>query len=358
MNPITNSGELKKFCLEIANESFITIDTEFIREETYFPRLCLIQVASSKNITLIDPIALNMDLVAFLDILLNPKIRKVFHSGKQDLEIILKLFGVLPCNFFDTQIAAAFCGFGISVSYENIVKALLNINIDKSYCLSDWSHRPLALEQLNYAAIDVKYLRSVYEILYKELEENGLLTWAIEDMDNLNKPDSVLVNIDQVWKRIKAYKPNLHHFEIIKALASWREKKAQLYDVPRNRIIKDHIMLEIAEKLPITIKELKQISSTLVADSFFEEIVFLVKNNLEKQTIKLIESTEASSSLKTNKSFYKIKEFIELKAKEFNLPVELIASSSDIKSIRDGDYKVKTMHGWRLKLIEGFLNNL
>lgn len=352
MNIIKNTQELDIFCSSIEAEEFITIDTEFIRENTYFPKLYLIQIAAQNNLGIVDPLASDIDYSSLNSILQNQEIVKVFHAGKQDLEIILKLFGKLPTNFFDTQIAAAFCGYGISVSYETLVKEILNISLDKTHCLSDWSQRPLSQEQLKYAAADVLYLRNIYQEILPILKKNNRLDWVLEDMSYLNQQSSILTDVNQVWKKIKGLKQKHEHQDIIKSLAIWRENKAKHLDLPRNKIINDHLLIEISEKLPINSKELEALNKELTPE-FLKEIVSIVNNTLEKQIL-----TSSSLALEPNKSpynntksFMKIKNTLLAACQEHDIPLCLLANSSDIKSISLKNYDVKTMRGWRYELV-------
>ena len=258
MRLIDTNQALTDFCQELTNEPFIAVDLEFLREKTYYAKLCLIQVASPNHAAIIDPLA-EIDLSAFFALMKNPNITKVFHSGRQDIEIIYNQSGFIPEPLFDTQIAAQVCGFGEAVSYENLVKSVLGIQLDKSSRLSDWSLRPLDTKQLEYALSDVTHLVNIYTFLQNKLAETGRLHWLDEEIAILKSPDTYIVRPEDAWQKIRHRSHNSKVLTILRELAAWRERRAQNKNTPRQSIIKDDCLINIAAACPTSKEELEKI---------------------------------------------------------------------------------------------------
>jgi len=259
MTVITNSKDVKALCQRLGTAEFITVDTEFLRESTYWPQLCLIQVAGPDEAVCIDPMAEGIDLKPFFDLLLNPGIVKVFHAARQDLEIFDKLMGKLPEPIFDTQVAAMVCGFGDSVGYDNLIKQITKIQLDKSSRFTDWSRRPLTDKQIEYALADVTHLRVAYTKLRAMLAENGRASWLAEEMAVLTDTKTYRVVPGDAWLRIKPRTTKPKFLAILKEVAAWREKEAQSRDLPRGRVLRDEALEEIAAHPASTVEELAQI---------------------------------------------------------------------------------------------------
>lgn len=349
---ITTNLELKKFCESLQNERFISIDTEFCRDKTYYPQLCLIQIASKDAAVIIDPLNEELDLNILNSILQNPDITKVFHSAKQDLEIILLIFKELPKNIFDTQIAASFCGIGNSISYESLVHDLLGAKIDKSYCLSDWTRRPLSKQQIDYALGDVIYLYKIYPKLISMLQENDRISWAEEEINSLNQLDNFFINMDQAWSKLKnsnRIKINL----IIKRLAAWRELQARKFNLPRNHYLKEQYLFDLARILPITMVELKRIKHfEKLSDEDGEEIISIIQNALNEQT-ELDLLGEPLDKPKINITLLgKLKILLATKAEEYSLSPSFISTTQDLKDFCDSNYldEVRILKGWRYQV--------
>lgn len=253
---ITTTDALCAFCDELAQAPFVTIDTEFMREKTFWPQLCLVQVAGPTQAAAIDPLATGIDLAPLYALLDNPDIMKVFHAARQDIEIFLHATGKIPRPVFDTQIAAMVCGFGESVSYENLVTRLVSARIDKTSRFTDWSHRPLTERQLAYALADVVHLRPAFEKLRTMLDKNGRAHWLEEEIGQLTDPGTYQVAPDQAWRRIKVRNPKPRFLAILKELAEWRELEAQRRDLPRGRLARDEVLMEIAAHAPTSIDDL------------------------------------------------------------------------------------------------------
>ena len=249
MTPITSNAQLTAFCATLAKEPFIAVDTEFMRETTYWPRLCLIQAAGAETAAVIDPMAEGLDLEPFLALLRDERIVKVFHAARQDVEIFNNL-GAIPRPLFDSQVAAMAAGFGEQIAYDALVRQILRVEIDKSSRFTDWARRPLSDPQLAYALADVTHLAKIYPKLKDKLERAGRLAWVAEEMAALTDPALYDVDPENAWKRLKPRKFNAKYLAVFRAAAAWRERTAQARDQPRGRIIKDEAMDELATQAP------------------------------------------------------------------------------------------------------------
>ena len=261
---ITDTPALSDLCERLSGAEYVTVDTEFLRESTYWPILCLIQVAAPPGEAdeagaIIDPMAEGIDLAPFWALMRNTEVVKVFHAARQDLEIMWHLGEVIPEPLFDTQVAATVCGFGESVGYEAIVRVLAREEIDKSSRFTDWSRRPLTQKQLDYAISDVTYLRTVFELLYDKLEEQDRHEWVADEMRVLTSPETYITRPEDAWKRIKARVKKPQDMAVLVEVAAWREREAQTRDVPRSRVLKDDAVAELAIQKPKTIEALGQL---------------------------------------------------------------------------------------------------
>lgn len=346
---LTKTEELEEFCNSVRQDDFITIDTEFFRETTYYPHLCLIQIASADRAVIIDTLSKDMNL-AILDILLqNNNIPKIFHSAKQDLEILYKLYNHLPNNIFDTQIAASFCGFGDSISYEFLVREILGIRIDKSCCVSDWSCRPLMKEQIDYALGDVIYLRQIYLYLLTYLKKSGTFLWAMEDIESLSDIKNIIVDPKIAWKKIKDMRGNKANI-VLQKLAEWREIKAQESNFPRNHYMHEKHILKLSEVIPIELSDIKKINYfSDFDDEFLIEIINIIKNSLKFQIEEDLSGGDICypNSYKESNDIKILKKLLDEKAIQYGISTRLIATSAEIKSLCNGDINIKLLKGWR-----------
>ncbi|MBB3963902.1 ribonuclease D [Rhizobium metallidurans] len=247
---IETTADLEAACIELAKSEFITIDTEFLRETTFWPELCLIQMASPTMEVLVDPLAKGLDLKPFFELMGDASVLKVFHAARQDIEIIYNRGGLIPHPIFDTQVAAMVCGFGDSVSYDQLVSRTKGVQIDKSSRFTDWSRRPLSEKQLDYALADVTHLRDVYLYLKAELEREGRSSWLSEEMDVLEAKETYDIHPDDAWQRLKMRLRKPQELAVLKYVAAWREREARSRNVPRSRVIKDDAIYEIAQQQP------------------------------------------------------------------------------------------------------------
>jgi ribonuclease D len=253
---ITTTEALAALCERLSTEEFVTVDTEFMREKTYYPELCLVQLAGTHDVAVVDAQAAGIDLAPLGALLARPDIVKVFHACRQDVEIFLLLFDEVPANLFDTQVAAMVAGFGDQVGYDSLVQALTGGHIDKSHRFSDWSARPLTKAQVEYAAGDVTYLRQVYEKLSARLTVEGRGAWVAQEMAVLAEPDTYRVDPAKAWERLKLRTNNRRQIALVQAIAAWREKEAQRINIPRGRLLKDEQIPEIAGLAPDTAEAL------------------------------------------------------------------------------------------------------
>jgi ribonuclease D len=255
---IADTASLAALCARLASEPFITIDTEFIRERTYWPELCVVQLGGASDVAVIDAQAPGIDLAPLGALLANESVVKVFHAARQDVEIFLLLFGATPTPIFDTQVAAMVGGFGDQVGYDALVSALTGVQIDKSHRFSDWSARPLSASQLAYAAADVTHLRVVYEKLLERLTREGRADWVREEMGALGDPGLYRADPEAMWLRLKLRPNSRRQAALLRAIAAWREREAQRVNIPRGRLLKDEAIPEIAALAPDTVDDLSR----------------------------------------------------------------------------------------------------
>lgn len=355
MKLITDTPALHELCLSLRTADFITVDTEFMREQTYWPKLCLIQVASDDVEAIIDPLSRGLDLTPLWSLMADTSVMKVFHAARQDIETILIEAGQVPSPVFDTQVAAMVCGFGESISYINLVKKIVGANLDKSSRFTDWSRRPLSDKQLNYALGDVTYLRDIYRYLKKELESTGRASWLDEEMAALTAPATYEQGPENAWRRLKLKVRNRKALAVLMELAAWREISAQTQDVPRQRIIRDDALYDIANQAPTTVEQLSELRS--LSDGFARsararEIIAAVRRGLERDlsTVPQLNhgqplSAEATATLEL------LKVLLKSAAARHRVAPRLIADSNDLERLaREDEPDVPALTGWRRQL--------
>ena len=356
MRTITTTEDLAAYCALAKSQPFVTIDTEFLRERTYWSKLCLIQMAlpGAGEAVLIDPIeGEDMSLEPLYDLFRHEATVKVFHAARQDLEIFFVEGGVFPKPLFDTQIAAMVCGFGEQVGYETLVKKIARADLDKTSRFTDWSRRPLSDAQKEYALADVTHLRVIYEWLAAQLRKNGRAEWVAEELAILTDPATYTVHPDEAWQRIKTRTTSGRFLAVVKALARFREAYAQGQNVPRSRVMKDDALLELASTRPTTAEELGR-SRLLMREGrkpeIAEGILAAVKLGLEMRPEDMPRVETSRDQLQVNPALADLLRVL-LKAKSESLGVapRLIASSSDLDLIAAGDRSVPALGGWRLE---------
>jgi ribonuclease D len=350
---ITTTEALAAFCTRMATEGFVTVDTEFLRETTYYPKLCLIQVAGKDEAVLIDPLSGDLDLAPFFALMANEKVLKVFHAAKQDFEILYQLSGALPRPVIDTQIAAMVCGFGDQVGYEAIVRKLVGAAIDKSSQFTDWTRRPLTSKQSHYALSDVTHLRTVYEKLKLELENTGREDWLGDELASLTDPDTYIVNPEESYKRIKARIQNKKQFGVLMSIAAWREREAQSRNVPRGRVLKDEALAEIAIQMPQKpedINQLRLVSKGTANSNMGAAILNAVADGLarDSKNIPDFKGRNDDMSAAAQAAAEVLKLALKVACENEGIAPKLLASAAEIDAIAiDDNAKVPLMEGWR-----------
>ncbi len=352
MTLINDTLSLSKACKQLNGSDFITIDTEFHRETTYWPELCLAQVSGNGEAWAVDTLSPGIDLRPLFDLLEDKKLLKVFHAGRQDIEIFFHLSGKIPSTIFDTQIASMVCGFGESSSYETLVKTFTSASLDKNSRFTDWRQRPLTERQIKYALNDVIHLRTVFVELRKILAETGREEWVFEEMNTLTKPETYVTNPQDAWKRLRLRSTDPSFIQVVQDLASWRETKAKLKNVPRGKIIKDDTLLAIASHPPKNKHELNKIRGlqrSVSEGPIGNEIIEIVKGSLAVPKDKLPPRPKLKkipTGIQPTISLLKV--LLKAKCEEHGVAQQLVASSADLELIASGLIQnVRAFSGWR-----------
>jgi ribonuclease D len=353
--PITTTEDLARFCAPLATADYVTVDTEFMRETTYWPKVCLIQLAGPDEARVIDPLAEGLSLEPLLELLRNRNVLKVFHAARQDLEIFYKLMGEVPAPVFDSQVAAMVCGFGDQVSYEQLVSKLAGAQVDKSSRFTDWARRPLTQKQVIYALGDVTYLRKIYEKLNAKLVKTGRADWLREEMALLAAPETYEIAPDNAWRRLKPRITKGEYLAVLQAAAAWREVEARNRDIPRQRIIRDETMMEIAAHPPKSADDLERMRG--LSKGFAEGK--MGQGLLAAITAKLASPKDTWPVLEREPDLPRgigplvelLKVLLKLKCDDHEVAQKLLANSSDLDKIAaDDNADVPAMHGWRREL--------
>ncbi len=355
MNVITKTSDLAALCARLARHLYVAVDTEFMRETTFWPKLCLIQLAGPDDAGCIDPLAPGLDLAPFFALMADARVIKVFHAARQDVEIVYVLGRIIPHPLFDTQVAAMVCGFGESISYVNLVKQLTNADIDKTSRFTDWARRPLSQKQLEYALGDVTHLCDVYLKLQSELEATGRAHWLEQEMAVLEDPASYETKPEDSWRRLKAKVKGRKGLAVLIELAAWRERAAQAQDVPRSRILRDEQLYDIANHMPTEIEqlaEMRTLSSGFARSGRAREIVDCVTAGL-KRDLKTLPAQEQGIVVPPEKAALVelLRVLLKAAAARNRVAPRLIADTEDIERIateRASD--VPALKGWRREL--------
>ncbi len=350
MKYINTTDELKEFCKNLKGEEYIAVDTEFLRESTYYAKLCLIQVASSKEAVLIDPLSEDLDMKPFFKVLLNKKILKVFHAARQDLEIFYQLMGKLPTPLFDTQIAAMVMGYGDAIGFSSLVSSFLDKKISKTNRFTDWSRRPLTSDQEEYALNDVVYLRPIYDQLKEKLGERS--DWLNEENEKMLNEDEYKNDPYEAWKRLKIKNKEPRFLAHVMEVAAWREEMAKQKNVPRGRVIRDDAVIELASIQPKSKKDLgrgralpRGFAESDYVDGVLEAIARADKLSPKKypvynsKRVKLNDKSEALLDL--------LKVLIKNKCRYYKVAQKLVATTEDLELFCSGSSKVAFLKGWR-----------
>ncbi|MEE2705095.1 MAG: ribonuclease D [Pseudomonadota bacterium] len=351
MSLINTTTELNELCDHLLDADFVTVDTEFHRESTYWPLLCLIQLGGPNQSYCIDTLSDNIDLTSLYKLLVNPKVIKVFHAARQDIEIFHHQANLIPTPIFDTQIAAMVCGFGESVGYETLVSKIVKINIDKSQRFTDWTRRPLSKKQLSYAVSDVEYLKEVYIDLQKKLEKNKRIEWLKDEIEILTNPKTYNLNPNDAWKRIKSRDKKPRFLSVLRELAAWREIEAQTQNIPRRRIVKDEVLVELANLKPYNDETIGQtrLSKFLVKSRYKEGVLKAIKLGKERPDADSPQITQKDKlEVGIGPIVELLKVLLKARSEQHNVAVKLIASVSDLQLIAsDDEADVPSLRGWR-----------
>ena len=356
MTLMTDTDSLAKLCTELAAEPFITVDTEFLREKTYWPKLCLVQLAGIESAAAVDVLAEGLDLTPLLDLMRNPSVLKVFHSARQDLEIFCLLMdGELPAPVFDTQVAAMVCGFGDSIGYDNLARKLLAVDIDKSARFTDWSRRPLTDKQIRYALSDVTFLRDIYRKLHKQIAKSDRESWLTEDMAVLESPATYRTTPEDAYKRLKVRSGDRRYLALLRELAAWRERDAQRRDLPRARILKDEQILDIAAQCPRTAKDLARtrgISDDMARGKIGKAVLTAIESALAlPQDHYPMPKERREKPVAQNAISDLLKVLLKHCCDEAKVAQRLVCSAQDLDKIAtDQDDNHPAMTGWRYEV--------
>lgn len=354
MQSITTTEALARFCETAKTQPYVTVDTEFLRERTYWSKLCLVQMAlpgKDGEAVLVDPLAEGLSLEPMYDLFRHPGTVKVFHAARQDLEIFFVEAGVFPIPLFDTQIAAMVCGFGEQVGYETLVKKIARENLDKTSRFTDWSRRPLSEAQKVYAVADVTHLREIYEFLSRELSKSGRTEWVEEEEAILLNPETYITRPEEAWMKVKTRTSSGRFMAIVRELARFREGFAQARNIPRSRVYKDDALLELASTRPTTLEELGK-SRLLLREARRGEIAEgIIAAVIAGQACKPEDcpkiDTEAAQ-LQVNTALADLlRVLLKAKSEEAGVAAKLIASASDLDQIAAGKRDVPALQGWR-----------
>ena len=352
---ITTTEELEAACLRMARHPFVAVDTEFLRETTFWPILCVVQLATDDEALAIDALAEGLDLQPLLRLMADEGVVKVFHAARQDLEIFWKLSGVLPIPLFDTQVAAMVCGYGDQVSYSELVQSVCRVTIDKSSRFTDWARRPLAEAQIDYAIGDVTYLRDVYRALVKRLAATGRQAWLDDEMKVLNSPATYEQHPERAWERYKSRARKPRDLAVLMELAAWRESEAQARDVPRSRVLKDDVLIELSTAAPQSVEALGNLRAFprgMERSRAGGEILEAIERGLARdpKTLPKIERARRNGA-NIGPTVELLKVLLRQVSEDSGVAGKLIATVDDLEAIASSDKAdVPALAGWRRKL--------
>lgn len=354
MTLIVTTGDLARACRRFSSHPFITVDTEFLRETTFWPRLCLIQLASAEEAVAVDALAEGLDLAPFFELMADPGPVKVFHAARQDIEIIWNLAKLIPAPLFDTQVAAMVCGFGEQVSYGDLVKTLANVTLDKSSRFTDWSRRPLLPAQAEYAIADVTYLRDIYAFLRAKLEQTGRLSWLAGEMALLTSPSTYEQHPENAWERFRNRVRKPRDLAVLIEVAAWRETEAQARDVPRSRVLKDDALVELALAAPKTeeaLGNLRAFPRGMERSRAGAGILAAVKRGLDRDPKTLPKMERERRNGANGATVELLRVLLRHASESHGVAAKMIATTDDLEAIAaDDDADVPALTGWRREL--------
>jgi ribonuclease D len=354
-HPVTTKSELAAVCERMAAHPFVTVDTEFLRETTYYPLLCVAQMASPEEAVVIDALAPDIDLTPFFALMADEKVMKVFHAARQDIEIIWHGAKLIPHPIFDTQVAAMVLGYGDSISYDQLVQRITGDALDKSHRFTDWTRRPLSEAQLTYAVSDVTHLRDVYHALVDDLGRRGRADWVQDEMEVLTSPETYRMEPDNAWLRLKTRVRKPKELAVLIEVAAWREREAQTRDVPRSRVLKDEVIADIAVQAPTSTERLRSLRSLpkgFERSRWGEAIVAAVERGLQRDP-KTLPHQARSQPVAANASavIELLKVLLRMISERHHVAAKVIATVDDLERIAaDDNADVPALHGWRREL--------
>jgi len=354
MEPITTTDPLAQACARLAQHPYVTIDTEFLRESTYYPILCVMQLASPDEAVVVDALAPDIDLAAFFALMADERVLKVFHAGRQDIEIIWHRAGLIPHPVFDTQIAAMVLGHGDSISYEQLVQRITGDHLDKSHRFTDWSRRPLSKAQIAYAISDVTHLRDIYLALSADLEKRGRTEWVNEEMEILTSPDTYRSEPESAWQRVRTRARKPKELAVLMEVAAWREREAQGRDVPRGRVLKDDALGDIAVQAPTSLEKLAALRSLprgFERSKWGEAILEAVARGLARDPKSLPRIERSRAAVNGAAIVELLKVLLRMTAERHAVAAKVIATVDDLEWIAaDDEADVAALKGWRREL--------
>jgi ribonuclease D len=354
MDLISTTDELTEACSRMAAQPFVTVDTEFLRETTYYPLLCVAQMASSEETVVIDTLATGLDLTPFFALMANEGVVKVFHAARQDIEIVWNMAKTSPHPIVDTQVAAMVLGYGDSISYDQLVQRITGDALDKSHRFTDWTRRPLTDAQIAYAVSDVTHLRDVYLKLAADLENRGRSNWVEAEMEVLTSPETYRADPERAWERLKNRVRKPKELAVLIEVAGWREREAQTRDVPRGRVIKDEVVVDIAVQAPMTVERLGQLRSLpkgFERSRWGEQIVDAVKRGLERDPKSLPRLERFKPAPNGAATVELLKVLLRMTAERHGVAAKIIATVDDLDRIAANDEAdVPALKGWRREL--------
>jgi ribonuclease D len=354
LQPITATSELADACRRMAKHPFVTIDTEFLRETTYYPLLCVAQMASAEEAVVIDALAPGINLAPFYELMADEKAMKVFHAARQDIEIVWHAAKLIPHPIFDTQVAAMVLGYGDSISYDQLVARITGDTLDKSHRFTDWTRRPLSEAQLRYAISDVTHLRQVYLKLVEDLRQRGRAEWVEDEMRVLTSPETYRLEPENAWQRLKTRVRKPNELAVLIEVAAWREREAQARDVPRSRVLKDEVIGDIAVQAPTSAEKLAHLRSLpkgFERSRWGEAIVAAVARGLARDPKTLPRPVRAQSATNGAAVVELLKVLLRLVSERHHVAAKVIATVDDLERIAaDDTADVPALTGWRREL--------
>ena len=351
---LTSTEDLAAACARFARHPFITVDTEFLRETTYYPQLCVAQIASMDEAVVVDALAEGIDLTPFYDLMANQAVLNVFHAARQDIEIVWHEAGFVPAPIIDTQVAAMVLGYGDSISYDQLVQRITGDTLDKSLRFTDWTRRPLSDAQLRYAVSDVTHLRDVYLALSAELKKKGRTEWMEDEMAVLTSPDTYRAEPEHAWERLRSRVRKPKELAVLMEIAAWREREAQTRDIPRGRILKDDVIADIAVQAPTSLERLAGLRSVpkgFERSKWGDAVLEAVGKGLARDLKALPRLERHKGAANGQATVELLKVLLRMTAEQHGVAAKVIATTDDLdRIVADDDAEVPALRGWRREL--------